>query len=334
MANLKSTTINDTGFLQLPSGTTAERPQSPTASEIRFNTDTKVCEWYDSELDSWFPTGVIPPVATGGDTVEDVDIDGVTYRIHSFTTVGSSDFTVTRGGLVDYLLVAGGGGGAAAGGGAGGLLHGRSIIHSQTYSIFVGEGGSAGDSPFGSSRGLNGKNSSFLNLTALGGGGGGAQQNTGRAGGSGGGCGTNEGSLGGAGTPGQGNPGGFAPNTSRPNSTGGGGGAGEPGGDSTRAVGGNGGTGIFLGNLFGSSLGENGFFAGGGAGGPTNPTSSAPEGTAGSPGLGGGAGGNELNVSGRQAMPNTGGGGRHGDDHSNNPGNGGSGIVIIRYRIS
>jgi len=73
MANLKSTTVSDTGFLQLPKGITAERPASPTAGEIRFNTDTKVTEWYDDQLAVWFPTGIVPPVATGGDTVQDVE---------------------------------------------------------------------------------------------------------------------------------------------------------------------------------------------------------------------------------------------------------------------
>jgi hypothetical protein len=76
-------------------------------------------------------------------------------------------------------------------------------------------------------------------------------------------------------------------------------------------------------------MGENGFFAGGAAGGPGNDL-----GNPGSPGIGGGAGGNNYDQSsGRQALANTGGGGRHGDDAHNLPGSGGSGIVIIRYPI-
>ena len=40
MASLKNTTINDTGFLQLPAGSTAQRPGSPATGMIRINTNT------------------------------------------------------------------------------------------------------------------------------------------------------------------------------------------------------------------------------------------------------------------------------------------------------
>lgn len=46
MANLKNTTINDTGYIQLPVGTTAQRPVSPTVGMIRYNTTTKNYEGY------------------------------------------------------------------------------------------------------------------------------------------------------------------------------------------------------------------------------------------------------------------------------------------------
>lgn len=39
MATLKNTTINDTGFLQLPAGTNAQRPIGATGM-IRINTNT------------------------------------------------------------------------------------------------------------------------------------------------------------------------------------------------------------------------------------------------------------------------------------------------------
>jgi hypothetical protein len=44
MANLKNTTINDTGFLGLPSGTTAQRPSSPSSGMMRYNTSTNQVE--------------------------------------------------------------------------------------------------------------------------------------------------------------------------------------------------------------------------------------------------------------------------------------------------
>ena len=46
MATLKNTTVNDTGFLTLPSGTTAQRPGSPVAGMVRFNTTLGYAEVY------------------------------------------------------------------------------------------------------------------------------------------------------------------------------------------------------------------------------------------------------------------------------------------------
>lgn len=47
MATLTNTTINSTGYLQLPAGTTAQRPASPVAGMIRRNTDTGYLEVYN-----------------------------------------------------------------------------------------------------------------------------------------------------------------------------------------------------------------------------------------------------------------------------------------------
>ena len=47
MATLQKTTIDDTGFLQLPKGTTAERPGTPVAGMMRFNTSTALMEFYN-----------------------------------------------------------------------------------------------------------------------------------------------------------------------------------------------------------------------------------------------------------------------------------------------
>jgi len=48
MASLKNTIINDTGYLQLPTGTTAQRPSSPSAGYMRYNTTDNVVEVYSS----------------------------------------------------------------------------------------------------------------------------------------------------------------------------------------------------------------------------------------------------------------------------------------------
>ena len=46
MATLKNTTINDTGFIGLPVGTTAQRPASPANGYTRINSDTGSIECY------------------------------------------------------------------------------------------------------------------------------------------------------------------------------------------------------------------------------------------------------------------------------------------------
>lgn len=52
MATLKNTTINDTGFLRLPNGTTAERPAGTDAGRIRYNTSTNNIE-YQNNSGTW-----------------------------------------------------------------------------------------------------------------------------------------------------------------------------------------------------------------------------------------------------------------------------------------
>lgn len=114
-----------------------------------------------------------PITATGG-TVSDVTISGRAYRLHTFTSVGSSTFTVTDAGTdktVEYLIVGGGGSGARGqsgasygGGGAGGGVQRDSIVVAPgSYTVVVGAGTSVQNS-FGA--GLNGTASSFDAITA------------------------------------------------------------------------------------------------------------------------------------------------------------------------
>ena len=55
MATLKNTTINDTQFLTVPAGTTAQRPASPTLGMWRFNTTLGYLEVYNGS--SWVRFG-------------------------------------------------------------------------------------------------------------------------------------------------------------------------------------------------------------------------------------------------------------------------------------
>lgn len=340
MAQLKNTTVNDFGFLQLPEGTTAQRPSSPVAGMIRYNTTTNSAELYNGNTWRAIHTGSVE--ATGG-TVVDTQVGGIAYRIHVFTTVGTSTFTVTQGGEVEYLIVAGGGGGGSSptnnndgcgGGGAGGFLTGNFTVTPQSYTVAVGAGGLGINAAV--TNGTNGGNSSAFGFTAIGGGGGATQNTAGLSGGSGGGAGNGGGSgpyPGGAGTAGQGNSGGLI-STGANNWVGsGGGGAGEAGRSGNQGVAGQGrgGTGLAS-NITGSAV----FYAGGGGGGASGgrlgggggtQTGVAPRG-----GTGGGGGGYHRGKA-PSGAPNTGGGGGGGLGNTDAwGGDGGSGIVVIRYR--
>ena len=259
--------------------------------------------------------------ATGGDTVQ--DIGG--YRIHTFTTVGTSTFTPATGGNVEVLVVAGGGGGggnaaqshAGGGGGAGELIYKSNFTVSGAISVAVGPGG-AGEIAQTSSSWINstaGGNSSFGTLTANGGGRGGHQYQNGGAGGSGGG--------GARGSPPGGTTGGASTATT---------GFGNAGGGSGSALGGT------------ASAG-----GGGGAGGPGLYSYNDAISTPGGPGLAytisgtlvtyaaGGTGGSRYSTAnGSSGAANTGSGGSGGSGSSGvltSGGNGGSGIVIVRYPL-
>jgi hypothetical protein len=279
-------------------------------------------------------------------------------KIHTFTGPGtfcvSEIASCSANNKLGYLVVAGGAsGGQLGGGGAGGFREGRCnsvtpytasplvttaiTATAQAYSITVGAGGAANPA-----NGVSGNNSVALGITSAGGGGtsvppGGRD---GGVGGSGGGAGGNDSGGGTAGcgntppvSPPQGNSGGAASTTP------GGSWYGAGGGGATAAGAGNGspGTGGTGGNGATTSISATPTtYAGGGGGGsynganPTSPGSggsggggaggggaASPNAVAGSTNTGGGAGGNGLTTAGS---------GMTGE-------NGGSGIVIIRYKF-
>lgn len=51
MADFNNTVVNDDGFIKIPVGTTAERPNPPEAGDFRYNTDNNSLEYYDGS--SW-----------------------------------------------------------------------------------------------------------------------------------------------------------------------------------------------------------------------------------------------------------------------------------------
>ena len=269
-------------------------------------------------------TVIPPPVeAVGGDNVFVSDIGGIDYKFHVFTTLGDSTLTATTPGEANVLIVAGGGGGGRLGGGGGGgevkLLSVELIEGSNT--IFVGDGGNGSTTT--SAKGANGENSVFNSYIALGGGGGGSNKTVdGADGGNGGGGGCS--STGGIGGTGIFNGG--AGLNSNKYGCGGGAGAGGHGYDALSTGGGNGGESIDLSSIFGTTVGENGTFAGGGGGGEYKGSTIAGVGG------GGGAGNGSGTVNGEDGMANTGGGGG-GTTNNKNGGKGGSGIVIVYYKL-
>lgn len=324
MASLKNTIINDTGFLQLPSGTTAQRPASPANGMMRYNTTLNVVEMYNGATSTW-------------------------------NTVAANTYTV------DVLIAAGGGGGGAGGtpyygggggGGAGGLrvITNISVTQGTSYAIVVGAGGLGAMSNDGSGSIIwakNGGDSSALGYTSLGGGAGGSYNGVGpywvgQAGGSGGGSGRDNTGNNGAGTAGQGNSGGTAYAGSYASAGGGGGageagwtggadGSGQSGATGTQSAGGIG--------LTYSWTGTNIYYCGGGGG----SFSSAVGGTGGVGGRGfndgGGNGSGSRQIGGTNGLANRGqgGGGATMNLNTSNGGwgstgyNGGSGVVLIRY---
>ena len=261
------------------------------------------------------------------------------YRVHSFTTVGDTDFVVSTSGTVSALVVGGGGGGGSYGGGGGAAVKTNASmgVTAQTYTVTVADGGDGAEN--GSvERGVTGGTSSFNSLSAAGGGGGGGiNNNSGLSGASGGGgaigcnangpCGTS--SRGGG--DGQGGAGGNSyeyVNEGYYSGGGGGGYSGTGGQNGSTTNGGNGGAGVNNDYRTGSNVAYGG--GGGGAGKNTSGSGSSTQ------GIGAAGGGNGYGADGAasSAGDNTGSGGGADYTHavgSSQAGHGGSGIVVIRY---
>lgn len=260
-------------------------------------------------------------------------LNNVTYRLFQFNQSGYIQFNKNI--SVDLLVVGGGGAGgvvppgtigAGGGGGAGQVVmrYNVSLVANVTYDVIVGTGGAW----------VNWQNqpatsSSVAGVVAIQGGTGGAGMNTNGAAGSTGASGGGTGSVGTVftltgGTALAGFPGG---RDTVGNMGAGGGGAGCAGGDSSTCKGGAGGCEITLWNNQSNTMffpAEDKNIAGGGGGGI------ASQGC--TPGTGGSSGGRG---NGQSALPNTGAGGGGASSTSGANfmlgGNGGSGIVVLRY---
>jgi len=305
-------------------------------------------------------TGASPFIVATGGTITNTP----TCRIHTFTSPGTFSVSQAAGicaatrNKVSHLVVAGGGAGgttdnskSSGGGGGGGYREAKSpatpytaspldggspnaiTITATNFPITVGGGGAAVPSPT-SSAGSQGSNSIFSTVTSSGGGGGGgkATANAG-TGGSGGGAagGSYSPRCGGAGntppvSPAQGFPGGCS-HPGPPDQNGAGGGGAGAAGNQTRPSsnpngtgGGSGGAGVTT-EITNSPLG----FSGGGGGSGGSNANANPV------GRGGNGGGNPPGAA-TAGTTNSGGGG--GGTICNAGAAGGSGIVVIRYKIA
>ena len=254
-----------TGYFDIPSGTTAQRPVSPSSGMIRYNTTTSQYEAY-----------------LGTDWV----------------IMSTTSYSYTA----EYLVVAGGGGGGENGGGggaAGGVLNSSVVLPPSTaYTVTVGAGGAASTSgnnsvfsTFTASAG--GRGGNLLNAGTSGGSGGGGGSSYAGSGAP----------AGGAGTAGQGNAGGAGaggiPSVPAQIAGGGGGGQSSAGTAGTNSLGGVGGSGLnwfSIGNFYagggGGGSGTTGSAGGSGVGGTGGSGGTSPTNGTANTGGGGGGGGN------------------------------------------
>ena len=298
-----------------------------TEGEMVYDTTSSQIKVYDG-TDFLAVVATAGVEASGGNSTQTYTDGGVEYKSHTFTSSGTFQVTsATAGSTVDVLLVAGGGAGGndnAGGGGAGGMIVQTGLaVSQQNYSIVIGAGGARGSSSDGNgSAATSGDDTTGFGYTATGGGQGGSAGSANNAGngGSGGGLqGAEQSGSAGTGINGQGNNGG---SSSGSGGGGGGGGAGAAGQSVTGTVGGTGGNGTNNSFETGSDIA----YAGGGAGGNENGVNTNVSG-------GTGGGGNSLGNDGtaESGTDNKGGGGAGGTHSGTLGGNGGSGIVVVRY---
>ena len=358
--------ITSSGVLEVKSNSirfysSGSNPSSPQNGDTYYNTTDNALRCYVNG--TWLNAAGEGNIVSSGSTAV-YTVGGQKYLSHAITSSGI--VTVSGNKMeVDYLIIAGGGGGGClgGGGGAGGVLTGTAKqLDPGTYSVTVGGGGlNGGDNV----RGATGGNTTAFGLTALGGGGGGSHDGgnnsiSGSNGGSGGGGSDNNNNYGpGSGTSGQGYNGGNGSPTYNNNYRGGGGGGGAGGVGLAYNVldnGNRGNGGIGIQNAY--ETGSNNYYAGGGGKAAYN---GASDNNAGDGGHGGGGGGSHSggggggagdaglasangrqgsagsvgsNVSGGNGGANTGGGGGCNAWQKSGGASGGSGIIVIRYKIN
>ena len=151
--------FNATSAVKIPVGTTGQRPGTPVAGQLRYNSTLDQAEVYSGT--EWKAVGGSPFDASGG---TETTVDG--FKIHTFTTSGTFTPALTREGKIEYLVVGAGGSGAynsiqgGGGGGAGDVKTGFLTIAKNTSPMTV---------TVGTNVSGNGNPSSFSTITSNGG---------------------------------------------------------------------------------------------------------------------------------------------------------------------
>jgi len=337
--------VNASPVWQTSSGSLGTFGEQVSVSVSATATDSDSTITYALANGSSLPSGVSLNSSTGAITGTLPDIaSSTTYTF----TINASDglniiprtFSITSQAItssIELLMVAGGGGGGcdrAGGGGAGGLFYNSSYsLTGRSFALSIGTGGAGSTSD--TEKGVNGSNTVFGSLVAIGGGGGGSENSKpGSSGGSGGGASYGDGQSGGSALQPGSSSGGFGNRggngkDSGGRSPGGGGGAGAQGTDAANNTYINGGNGLQY-----SITGTSTWYAGGGGAGDNRDGAGTAIGGLGGLG-GGGNGGPSYSGGDTNGYPGTdglGGGGGGGSTSNTGVGaKGGSGVVVLAY---
>ena len=138
MATLKNVnlTSNSTGVV-FPTGTSNDRP-TPSSGMFRYNTTNGNLEFYDGEWKGQNSAGIETTVSG---SVYSVNVGG--YRCDVFYGSGTFTVNAGEGSVEYLIVGGGGGGGMDMGGGGGGgaVRHGSARVSPGDYTITVGDGG-------------------------------------------------------------------------------------------------------------------------------------------------------------------------------------------------
>ena len=103
------TEASSTGYLDVPSGTTAQRPSSPATGNMRWNTDDEALEHYSGSAGGWVQwAGAAPTITsisptTAPTTGTSVTVTGINFQAGSLIKLIGNDSTVYNAASTSYV---------------------------------------------------------------------------------------------------------------------------------------------------------------------------------------------------------------------------------------